>query len=412
MKFPFMNTPPNAAMPVSSPTSRPRPTASSPSATSVANRLALGSTTVCRNHTYQPGVPSDVPPRDHALDGRAVAEQPLAARDLAPAGGQEDVRHVQPDDEPQPRGRRGREQEARPARLLELVRGPGRMQELLDHGLPPLRPQVSIDMSIGMHGDGDAVRQGDLRRLARPEAEALVERHPGSVAIRSSSPVALGAGRVPAGVEDPRPEAAPRPVAAHEHRADVRGLRRRVEGPVRPSWDASPLNSLSRRLQPPQATTSPPASSTKYVPSSSSIGSTWPMCDNARRGLPRVVEGGEDRADRGLHERVDRARVRAGRDAQRRGGGLVRHRGWIVRPAGHTNEDPTLSSGPRWLRRRPTAGRRRMWSGRRRREHQLGNLGRLGAGGPDQAEARGEGHERRLRRTGPRGRGPSAGSRR
>ena len=27
-------------------------------------------------------------------------------------------------------------------------------------------------------------------------------------------------------------------------------------------------------------------------------------------------------------------------------------------PRGHMNEDPTISSGPRWLRRRPTAGRR------------------------------------------------------
>ena len=45
-------------MPVSSPTSSPRPTANSPSATSVANRLAFGWTKFWRNHTYQPGVPS------------------------------------------------------------------------------------------------------------------------------------------------------------------------------------------------------------------------------------------------------------------------------------------------------------------------------------------------------------------
>ena len=48
-KFEFMNTPPNAAMPVSNPTSRPSPTASSPSATSVANRPAFGWTMFSRN---------------------------------------------------------------------------------------------------------------------------------------------------------------------------------------------------------------------------------------------------------------------------------------------------------------------------------------------------------------------------
>jgi len=46
---------------------------------------------------------------------------------------------------------------------------------------------------------------------------------------------------------------------------------------ARPSWAAEPLNSLSRRLHPPQATMSRPwerpASTTKYVPSSTSIGS-------------------------------------------------------------------------------------------------------------------------------------------
>jgi hypothetical protein len=43
------------------------------------------------------------------------------------------------------------------------------------------------------------------------------------------------------------------------------------------SCSEEPLKSLSRRLQPPQATTSPSFSSTKYVPSVTSIVSTWAM---------------------------------------------------------------------------------------------------------------------------------------
>jgi hypothetical protein len=49
MKFAFKKTPPNAAIPVNRPTSRPSPTADSPSATSVANRPAFGTTIFSRN---------------------------------------------------------------------------------------------------------------------------------------------------------------------------------------------------------------------------------------------------------------------------------------------------------------------------------------------------------------------------
>ena len=141
MKFAFMNTPPNAAIPVSRPTSRPRPTASSPSATSVANRPALGWTTFSRNHRYQPGVPSARHrARDEALDRRAVTEQPLAARHLAPTRGEEHRGDVQAHDQPQPGGRRAREQEPRPARLLELF---GR-RAVEGSGGPTCRPLLEL----------------------------------------------------------------------------------------------------------------------------------------------------------------------------------------------------------------------------------------------------------------------------
>ena len=81
---------------------------------------------------------------DQPLDRRAVAEQPLAARDLAPARRDEDVRHVEADHEPQPGGGRAREQEPGPARLPELVRRHRWMDQAVQHGgLPRIVPSTS-----------------------------------------------------------------------------------------------------------------------------------------------------------------------------------------------------------------------------------------------------------------------------
>ena len=123
----------------------------------------------------QPGVSLLASAPVRALDGRSVSEQPFAARDLAPPGREEDRGLIQPDDEPEPCGRRAREQEASPPRLLQLVRPDRRPEEPFEHGTTPFdRDDSQRASSLIRSARASRRRIPDMKRLIAGIAIALM----------------------------------------------------------------------------------------------------------------------------------------------------------------------------------------------------------------------------------------------
>ena len=163
---------------------------------------------------------------------------------------------------------------------------------------------------------GDAIRRGDGHALDLAEAVGPVERLAGQRGHQREHGEALRTRRALTGREDLPAEAAPSPVAAHEHRAHAGRLGRRVE-------EAVIVVSVARAREEAVAPAPAAAGHDLALGFVHVVGAVVDQVhvqlsdvDHGAGGLRLVVEAGKQLADRSLHQLGDRRSVRGDRSPQ------------------------------------------------------------------------------------------------